>query len=40
MFEARKGFRRIDACRQLSLLEQVLARHRGNLTIYAVKDAA
>ena len=40
MFEARKGFRRINACRQLPLLEQALARHRSKSPVDAMEDAA
>ena len=40
MFEARKGFRRINACRQLPLLKQALARHRGKSPVDAMEDAA
>ena len=40
MFEARKGFLRIDAYRQLSLLELALARHRGKSPVDAMEDAA
>ena len=40
MLEAQKGFRRINACRQLPLLEQALARHRGKLPVDAMEDAA
>ena len=40
MFEAQMGFRRINAYRQLSLLEQALARHRGKAPVDAMEDAA
>ena len=39
MFEARKGFRRINAYRQLPLLEQALAGHRGKSPVDAMEDA-
>ena len=40
MFEAQKGFRRINAYRQLPLLKQALARHRGKSPVDAMEDAA
>ena len=40
MFQARKGFRRINAYRQLPLLEQALARHRDKSPLDATEDAA
>ena len=40
MFEAQKGFRRINAHRQLPLLKQALARHRGKSPVDAMEDAA
>ena len=40
MFEARKGFRRINAYRQLPLLKQALARHRSKSPVDAMEDAA
>ena len=40
MFESQKGFRRINAYRQLPLLKQALARHRGNLPVDAMEEAA
>ena len=40
MFEARMGFRRINAYRQLPLLERAIARHRDNLPVDAMADAA
>ena len=40
MFEAQMGFRRINAYRQLPLLKQALARHRGKSPVDAVEGAA
>src|SRR6056297_169561 len=40
MFEAKKGFRRLKAYKQLPILKQALIDHRQNAQIDQVKDAA
>ncbi len=40
MFEARMGFRRIKACKQLPILKQALVEHREKVDLDQIKDAA
>jgi len=40
MFEARKGFRRIKAYKQLPILKQALIDHRQKAQLDQIKDAA
>ncbi|MCP3969612.1 MAG: hypothetical protein GY717_04700 [Rhodobacteraceae bacterium] len=40
MFETKKGFRRIKACKQLPILKQALIEHRQKGQLDQIKDAA
>ena len=40
MFEAKKGFRRLKAYKQLPVLKQALIEHRQNRELDQIKDAA
>ncbi len=40
MLEAQKGFRRLNACQQLPLLREALARHRQSHHLDTLQEAA